>query len=209
MKVRSFDLWGTDYFNIGLEATCLRAEEGMAKSAANVAGQTAATLGGEAGGEHSALTPFYQREMSAEHAFDPTQINELLTSAGASTGATTGAMQSSLERQAATTGNPAAATKSLQELARDRMKANAGTSEGVAAQDVLGAQQLRQEGAAGEAGLYGEDLKGQLSAMGQQSQDINAATEASKTGWLQNAEGLVKTAADVAGANPWGAFGSK
>lgn len=209
MKVRSFDLWGTDYFNIGLEATCLRAEENMAKSATTTAGQTAAQLGGEAGGELATLSPFYAREMTAKHAFDPTQINELLTSAGAGTGATTGAMQSSLERQNATTGNAAGATKSLQELARDRMKANAGTSEGVAAQDVLGAQQLRQEGAAGESGLYGENLKGQLDAMGQQSQDINAATEASKTGWLQNAEGLVKTAADVAGANPWGAFGPK
>lgn len=200
MKVRCFDMWGENDFGIGLEPLCLRAEESMAKGAAATAGNTAATLGGEAGGEHAALSPFYQREMSAEHAFDPTQINELLTAAGAGTGATTGAMQTSLERQNATTGNAAGATKSLQELARDRMKANAGASESVAAQDVLGAQQLRQEGAAGESGLYGEDLKGQLTAMGQQASDINAATEASKTGWLQNAEGIVKTAADV--ANP-------
>jgi len=193
---------------INAERYCyLRAEESMAKGAAATAKNTAAQLGAEAGGEHAALTPFYQREMTAEHAFDPTQLNELLTAAGAGTGATTGAMQTNLQRQAATTGNPAAATKSLQELARDRMKANAGTSENIAGQDVLGAQQLRQQGAAGEAGLYGEDLKGQLQAMGQEAQDINAATEASKTGWLQNAEGIVKTAADVAGANPWGMFG--
>ena len=193
---------------INAERYCyLRAEASAAMGAANNAGNTAAQLGGQAGGEGAELNPFYSREMTAQHAFDPTQINELLTSAGAGTGATTGAMQSALERQNATTGNAAGATKSLQELARDRMKSNAATSEGVAAQDVLGAQQLRQEGAAGESGLYGENIKGQLAAMGQQSQDINAATEASKTGWLQNAEGLVNTAANVAGANPWGAFG--
>jgi hypothetical protein len=78
------------------------------------------------------------------------------------------------------------------------MKANAGVSEGVAAQDVMGAKQLNQEGAAGESGLYGENLKGQLAAMGQQSADINAATNASQTGWLQSAEGLAKTGAGIA-----------
>jgi hypothetical protein len=37
--------------------------------------------------------------------------------------------------------------------------------------------------------------------MGQVSGDINAATNASKTGWLQDAEGVAKTAAGV-----WAAF---
>lgn len=200
MKVKCFDVWGMDSFSIGLESCHFRAAVDAAMGAAREAKDTGARLGGQAGGELAQLSPFYQREMTAEHAFDPTQINELLTAAGAGTGATTGAMESQLERQGATTGNAAGQTKALQELARDRMKANAATSEGVAAQDVLGAQQLRQQGAAGESGLYGENLKGQLQAMGQESQDINAATEASKTGWLQNAEGIVNTAANAASA---------
>jgi hypothetical protein len=136
--------------------------------------------------------------MQAEHAYDPTQLNELLTAAGAGTGATTGAMQSAMERQAATTGNAAGATKSLQELARDRMKANAGVSENIAGQDVQGALNLRQQGLAGEQGLYGENLKGQLEAMGQVAPDVQAETAASKTGWLQNAEQLATTGANIA-----------
>lgn len=48
------------------------------------------------------------------------------------------------------------------------------------------------------SGLYGENLKGQLDAMGQVSGDINAATNASKSGWLQNVEGVAKTAAGIA-----------
>ena len=185
-----------DYF--GLVALCLRAEAGAAMGAAKTAGEVGANLGQVSGQERSVVQPFYQREMTAEHAYDPTQLNELLTAAGAGTGAATGAAATGLERQAATTGNASAATKSLQELARDRMKANAGVSEGVAAQDVLGAQQLRQQGAAGEAGLYGENLKGQLAAMGQQATDINAATQANQTGWLQQAEGIAKTGAGIA-----------
>ncbi len=198
MKCRLFDMWGCKPFNVGLEATCLRAEAGAAMGAEKTAVNTAAQLGGEAGGELSALSPFYQREMTAEHAYDPTQINEMLTAAGAGTGSAMGSEEAALKRQAATTGNAAGQTKSLQEMARDRMKTNANVSEGIAAQDVMGAQQLRQEGAAGMSGLYGENLKGQLAAMGQESADINAATEASKTGWLQNAEGIANTAAGIA-----------
>jgi hypothetical protein len=176
----------------------LRAEEGAAKKAAGTAADVGAGLGTVAAGERSHLQPFYQREMTAEHAYDPTQINEMLTAAGAGTGAAEGAAQGELERTAASTGNAAGETKSLQQMARDRMKAGAGVSEGIAGQDVQGALALRQEGAAGEAGLYGENLKGQLDAMGQVSGDINAATNASQHGWLQNAEGIVKTAAAVA-----------
>jgi len=176
----------------------LRAEEGMAKAAAGTAADVGANLGSVAAGERGVLQPFAQREMQAEHAFDPSQINELLTAAGAGTGAATGSMNAAMQRQAATTGNAAGATKGLQELARDRMKANAGVSEGVAGQDVLGAQQLRQQGAGLMSGLYGENLHGQFSAMGQEANDINAATNASKTGWLQSAEGLAKTGASIA-----------
>ena len=178
----------------------LRAEQAAADQAERTATGTAATLGQREGSEVATLQPFYQREMQAEHMFDPSQINEMLTAAGASTGGTTGALESAMQRQAATTGNAAGATKGLQELARDRMKAGAGVSEGVAAQDVMGAKPLQQQGAAGMSGLYGENLKGQLDAMGEVSGDINAATNASKAGWLQNAEGIVKTGADVASA---------
>ena len=176
----------------------LRAEQAAADQAERTATGTAATLGQRAGSEVATLQPFYQREMQAEHMFDPSQINEMLTAAGASTGGTTGALESAMQRQAATTGNAAGATKGLQELARDRMKAAAGVSEGVAGQDVMGAKQLQQQGAAGMEGLYGTNTKGMLEAMGQESADINAATEASKTGWLQNVESGVKTGASVA-----------
>jgi hypothetical protein len=48
------------------------------------------------------------------------------------------------------------------------------------------------------SGLYGEDLKGQLAAMGQESADINTEINASKTGWLQNVEGVLDTGANIA-----------
>jgi hypothetical protein len=82
------------------------------------------------------------------------------------------------------------------------MKTAAAGSEGIAGQDVQGALALRQQGAAGEMGLYGENLKGQLAAMGQESSDINAATQANQTGWLQQAQSLAKTGAGIASGFP-------
>ena len=171
----------------------LRKEEGEANAAANTAADVGANLGSVAAGERGVLQPFAQREMSAEHFFDPSQIGELLTHAGLGAGAESGKLESAMQRQAATTGNAAGATKGLQELARDRMKDASATSTGVAAQDVMGAKQLNQQGANLMSGLYGENLKGQLGAMGQEAGDINAGINASQHGWLQNTEGVIKT----------------
>ena len=200
MKFTAFDMWGERPFGLGLEVLCLRQETQMATNAANTAGGTASGLGSSAASELSQVSPFYTGEMKAEHAFDPTQLNELLTAAGAGVGGATGAAQTAATRQAATTGNASAGTAALDNIAREKMKAAAGTSEGIAGQDVEGALKLRQEGAAGESGLYGENLKGQLAAMGQQASDINAATQASQTGWLQQGEGILKTGAGIASA---------
>src|ERR1035437_5049070 len=60
----------------GPVAQCLRAEEGAAKAAASTAAGVGAGLGQTAAGERGIVHPFYQREMQAEHAYDPTQLNE-------------------------------------------------------------------------------------------------------------------------------------
>lgn len=163
-----------------------RAAQQAAKNAAATAGSTAAQFGGEAQGEQAALTPFFQREMTAEHGFDPTQTGELLTAAGAGIGGAAGAEEGRAAEEQAKTRNASGFTKSLDELARDRMKASAGASEGIAAEDVMGAKKLNEEGAAGLSGLYGTNTGAMLKAMGQQNEDINTQVAAGKSGWLQN-----------------------
>jgi hypothetical protein len=186
----------------GPVAQCLRAEQAAADSAEATARDTGAKLGTQAAGELGQLSPFLSREMHSEHGFDPSQMNEMLTAAGVGTGAAAGTSESALQRQAATTGNAAGATKSLQEMERDRMKAGAGVAEGIASQDVTGALAKRQEGAQGMQGLYGENLKGQLDAMGQVSGDINAAVNANKTGYLQQQEDISNTVSNAFASCP-------
>lgn len=175
-----------------------------AQSAAKNAGATAAGVAGEnnaqASGLESTLDPFYKHEMGAEHLFTPGQNDELLTAAGAGSGAVAGSEQAALNRNAATTNNQSALTKSLQDVARDRMKSAAGASEGIAAQDVMGAKQLNQAGAAGEAGLFNTDTDAALKAMGINTNDINTQLEAGKSGWLQNMNSTISALTKGAGA---------
>jgi len=191
-------MWGERSFSTGLEVLCLRQAQQEAEQAEQQASLASQQLSSEASAEHAQLTPFYQREMTAQHVYDPTQLHEMLTTAMAPVGAAEGAEKTEAKRLAATTGNAAGTSAALDASARAGMKTGAGVSEGIAAKDVEGALQMRQQGAQGMSGLYGEDLKGQLAAMGQESADINTEINASKTGWLQNVEGVLDTGANIA-----------
>lgn len=188
-----------EYFEYqGNVALCDRAASSRTKNAADTAETTAGNMGAEAGNEHAALTPFYTGEMNAKHSLDPNQINEMLTYAGAGAGGAASSITGEAGLTAARTRNASGFTKALDEAARDKSKAAAGLSEGVAAQDVMGAKQLNQEGAAGLSGLYGEDVNGQMKAMGIQNQDINTEIEAGKSGWLQNMNSTIDTLSSAA-----------
>lgn len=182
----------------GKVALCDRSATSAAKGARDTARDTAATLGSEATGEHSQLQPFFAQEMNAKHGFDPTQTNELLTAALAGSGGAAGSLKGEAELEAARTRNPSGFTKALDEAAREKMKAAAGASEGIAAQDVMGAKALNQAGASGMTGLFSHDLSGQLGAMGAENSAIGTQIEAGKSGWLQNLNSTLSTIGGLA-----------
>jgi len=148
---------------------------GAMKNQAGQAGDVANQYGSQATEEGQALNPFFQQEMQAQHGLTAGQTNEELTAANAGAGGALGSMGSMLSTNAARTGNATGVGKTLDEMARDRSKAAAGSSEAIAAQDVGMAKQANQQGAAGMQGLYGTNVSGQLNAMKQQGQDISAA----------------------------------
>ena len=177
---------------------------GGSKFAGSAAANTAAAqgaagqYGSTAAGEGAQLNPFFTQEMNAKHAYDPTQINELLTNAESGAGAATGAEQGALINNATRTGNATGVTKSLDEMARDKSKAAAGASEGIAAADVTGAKQLNQEGAAGMQGLYGVNTGAQLGAMRQANTDVETQQQLNP-GWLKSTEGILGSLSGAAG----------
>jgi hypothetical protein len=182
----------------GEVAKCDRWAQGQDKANAATAGTVAGQAGANALQERAKLNPIYNQEATAEHGFTPGQTNELLTAALAGGGAAAGDTAAATNRLASETRNPSGFTKSLQEQARDRDKAAAGASEGVAAQDVMGAKALNQAGIAGEQGLFNTDTGSQLSAMGAQQNATNAEVEAGKSGWLQNMTGVMNAVGNAA-----------
>lgn len=183
----------------GPVAKCDRWAQGQDKKNAGAAGDLATKSGATADTEHSTLGNFYNGEVNAEHMYDPTQLNELLTAAGAGIGGASGAAAHDTDMLAGRTRNASGFTKSLQEQARDKMKTSAGVSEGVAAQDVMGAKQLNQEGASGLSHLFDSDQSEQMKAMGLQAQDTANEVEAGKSGWLQNLNDTMKSVGSLAG----------
>jgi hypothetical protein len=150
---------------------------GAMKNQAGEAGTVAGQFGSQAGTEGAQLNPFFSQEMKETHSLDPNQQNELLTSAEAGAGGALGGLGAGIQNNAARTGNQTGVGKTLDEMARDRAKSAAGASEGIAAQDVMGAKQMNQQGAAGMQGLYGVNTGAQLNAMGQQGKDLQAASQ--------------------------------
>lgn len=182
---------------------------GQAKTLENNDVSAIGQFGGQAATEGAQLNPFFSQEIRAKHGFDPTQTNELLTNAEAGAGGAFGGAEGQLNANAARTGNATGVTKSLDEMARDKSKAAAGASEGIAAADVAGAKQLNQQGAAGLSGLYGTNVSGQLGAMKQADEGIKTEQATQGQNWLQQLDQIAKFGGDVAGDITGGAAASK
>ena len=168
---------------------------GAMKNQANQAGTVAGQFGSQAGTEGAQLNPFFTQEMRAQHGLTPGQQNEMLTASEAGAGGALGGLGAGIQNNAARTNNSTGVGKTLDEMARDRSKAAAGASENIAAQDVLGAKQMNQQGAAGMQGLYNTNVGGQLSAMKQQGSDLSAAANMTSSPFadLANVAGLGAT----------------
>jgi hypothetical protein len=186
---------------------------GAIKSAAqtneNVAQNAVGQYGTQATSEGQFLNPLFMREATATHGFDPGQTNELLTAAEGGAGGAFGGAEGVLEANAARTGNATGIAKSLDEMARDRAKAAAGASEGVAAADINAAKQLNQQGAEGLRGLYGTNVSAQLGAMKAADEALKTQSEVQGPNWLGQLDQIAKFGTDVAGDITGGAKAAK
>jgi len=171
------------------------------KNAADIAGGAGSTLLGEGQGIQAALLPFLRGEMTATHAFSPTQLNEMLSYAGAGAGGAAGSLAGEAQLQAARTGNTAATSGIMDKIARAKSQGLAKANEGIGAMDVEQTERNKQAGAEGMASLYGVDTSQAMKAMGLQSEDIANQTKASDTGgWFKNLMGTLSAGASGAGS---------
>lgn len=109
---------------------------------------------------------------------------------GGAGGAASGFTGEAVQRAAASR-NAGAYQAALDDVARQRMRAAAGASEGIEAQNENLKQEQRQQGADALGRMYGVDTSGELDSMGQESRDINSEVDAGNSGWLQNTLGII------------------
>lgn len=184
----------------GPVALCDRAAQSEAKQAQARDAAVGNQEGAQANQIEGNLLPFYSGEMNAKHGFTPDQMGELLNYAESGSGAASGAAESEGSLNAARTRNTTGYYGSLSDIAHGEQKQDAGASEAIAASDIEAAKELNQQGAAGEAGLFGTNTSAMLSAYGLQNNAINTQIEAGKSGWFQNLLGFMSAGAQGAEA---------
>lgn len=158
----------------------------QATQAGKTAQTTAGNYGSQAGAIGANLVPFATRMMNNPTGYSQRDQQAMTTNAMAGAGGATAGLYGLAGKRAGTTNNPMGFSSALDAAARQRDKAVAGTAEGIAAKNAD--VKLNQQDNASRllSGLYGTDVRGQIASQGQTAEDVNAAANAQKFGWLQN-----------------------
>lgn len=171
----------------------MKSAQNQAGKATNTATDTGAGYGASAAGVDSNLVPFETQQLLHPMGYSPTDTSAQLASGLGGAGGATAGVVGMANQGAAQTGNASGFTAVLDDAARQKAKAAAGASEGIAAKnaDVKIGQQNQAAGALGD--IAHQDQQSQLQAMGQVAPDINSNVNAGQSGWLQNTLAIMKT----------------
>lgn len=172
----------------------------QASNAVGQANNTATTLGAEGQGIGANLTPFLTSELEHPQGFSQGDTSAMLAAGLGGAGGATSGIVGEANKEAATTRNAGGFQAALDDAARQRTKAAAGASEGIASQNANLKQQQQQDAARGLQGMYGTDTSGMLNAMNQEHEDVSAEADAGKSGWLQNSLGILNGLSNAANA---------
>lgn len=169
----------------------MRGAQQQATTAADTSGSTAAGYGSGAADISSVLTPFLTRELNNPGGFSQQDQTQMLSAAEGGAGGLAGGLATKANERAAATGNASGAGASLDDIAREREKAAAGASEGIATKNAETKIGQQEQAASGLKGLYGTDVSAQLGAMGVQNSNIGQEVNAGSHGWFQNMTNLI------------------
>lgn len=167
--------------------------------AASLAGSTGADYGAQASGINSTILPFLTQELQHPQGFTQQQTGSMLAAAEGGAGGSTAGLTTEANLENARNRNSGGFSGALDEAARQKDKALAGTGEGIAAQNATLEQTQQQEAAKGLQGEQGMDQNAQLKAMGLVAPDLQAQAALDKSGWAGQLGQIVGDAAGVAG----------
>ena len=164
----------------------MRSAVSQANDAYKNANNTSSQLGAEAQGIGSNLTPFLTQELTHPQGYSQGDTSAMLAAGMGGAGGANSGIAGEAAQRAAVSRNAGGFQSALDDAARQRSKAAAGSSEGIAAQNANLKVQQQQDAAREMQGMYGTDTSGMLDASRLLPADINAETGANQTGWYQN-----------------------
>lgn len=168
-------------------------------TAATTAGNVGAGYGAQAAGVNSSLLPFLTRELNAPQGYTQQQTGSMLDAAEGGAGGATAGLTTEANLASARNRNSGGFSGALDEAARDKDKAMAGSSEGIAASNAGLQQQQQQSAASGLSSLEGMDQGSQLKAMGLEAPDLDAQSNLNKTsGWAAQLGPMLGDASSIA-----------
>lgn len=169
-------------------------------NAATTAGNVGAGYGAGAAGVSSQLLPFLTRELNSPQGFTQQQTGSMLGAAEGGAGGATAGLTTEANLESARNRNSGGSAGALDQIARDKDKAFAGASEGIAAKSADLQQEHQQSAATGLEGIDSLDTGAQLKAMGLEAPDLNAQSDLNKTsGWAGQLAPLLGDASSIAG----------
>jgi hypothetical protein len=178
---------------------------GIAKGAADNASSTAAGYGSQAAGINANLLPFLTRELQNPEGYTQQQTGSMLGAAEGGAGGATAGLNTEANLTMARNRNSGGFSGALDAAAREKDKALAGASEGIAANNAQLQEQQKQSAASGLQSMQGMDTNAQLKAMGLIPEDIKAGVEANNAPW-EALGGFIK---NMGGLQGIGSFAGK
>ncbi len=168
-------------------------------NAATTAGNVGAGYGAGAAGVNSQLLPFLTRELSNPQGFSQQQQGSMLGAAEGGADGSTAGLTTEANLATARDRNSGGFSGALDEAARQKDKALAGISEGIAAKNATLQQDQQQSAASGLANQEGMDQSAQLKAMGLVPEDLTAQSGLNKTsGWANELAPIIGAAGGAA-----------
>jgi len=167
-------------------------------NAATTAANIGAGYGAGAAGVNSQLLPFLTRELNSPQGFTQQQTGSMLDAAEGGAGGSTAGLTTEANLATARNRNSGGFSGALDDAARQKDKALAGTSEGIAANNANLQQEQQQNAAKGLMGEQGMDQDAQLKAMGLEAPDLDAQSNLNKTsGWAAQLQPLLQDAGSI------------
>lgn len=149
---------------------------------------------------YSQLDPIYQNEAVNPQGFNPKEMSDFTTSAEQSAGGALGAATGKATQLAAANRNSGSFAPVLDEASRASSRNLSKSNLDVQNENAMLKEKQRQEGISGLGDLNRQQNADVLASLGLENESTNALTNAGKSGWFQNMEGLI-SALSGAGAS--------